>query len=262
MADELTDSQKLYQEKGIVSILDNLDEVQYLELKDDETGFAYNALNAFLNDTLGVALGGYSKNSFQNYVNTMRGNFKGRRKRTEKDTVQMVDATCDALLKFLQQFFIAYLKYAPYPEKSPYSEGNYLRSSIIYFSGDERSKQIALNRVGNPVVASDGFMHGDSYVLNVLRMRGSDTVDLRVKLISGGLSLENLAQNEQWFYGWKNVENDGWVSSKTGKTTPPYSPFKYALQEATKTFILNGYKISIKYKAHNVRGSYKWNKKK
>ena len=145
----------------------------------------------------------------------------------------------------MRAFFRAYLKYRPTPSDKiqfPYSQGRYQNSSIIYFTNDIDSRNRAIQKaVSNKFDYTHPFF-GLDYVLDYLapsRIMRADTsiesVKARVEKIKGGISIENIAfkygPGYTWYYGWNNVEINGW-KRKNGTIKPPYAPFYHALVEA------------------------------
>ena len=55
-------------------------------------------------------------------------------------------------------------------------------------------------------------MHQNSYVVRILKekVRNSQEAKKRMALISEGFTLENSANNDGYYYGWRNVEHEGW----------------------------------------------------
>ena len=163
--------------------------------------------------------------------------------------IEDVESVASVLRDFIREFCRAYIEEAPTPARKdlyPYSYGNYLRSSIMYFTNDEESRQRALQlamTASSVPSDEDEFIFGQRYVIRQLRMSElySEKGDVikRMKRILGGITIENVAHKERaidnYYYGWYNVERFGW-KMKDGKRREPYKPFQHALKKAKKKF--------------------------
>lgn len=154
----------------------------------------------------------------------------------------------EPLILFIQQFALWYAQYAPTPQKKesyPFSEGQYVRSSIMYFTNDDIGKSNAIKNAYAPSpdigFGAREFIYGQDFVLkylnpkNLFRGHNLDTINARLDRIKSGITIENVARNGTFFYGWYNVEKMGWKSKKDAKKSrPPYRPFNLAMAHALK----------------------------
>ena len=236
-------------------------------------------VNDYLNGTIGKALNGgvaYSPKAEES-VKRLQQRLINRAKKLDKEIkeAQQEEAYVDTIIRqvealaiawgaFLREFCDAYLELAPAKSdtKFPYSTNNYLHSSIVYFTGDNASREYAISRMN--AVKNGGVMEEAMCGLSaVLRQLYSDegSIELRTRRILGGLTIENLAENDGYFYGWKNVETGGWyyktpreIKGKKNKKRKrnPYRPFHLALRRARKEYIVGKYKCNFSYKDKNV----------
>lgn len=154
------------------------------------------------------------------------------------------------LIYFIKQFVLWYAQFAPTPQKRDlykYSEGTYVRHSIMYFTSDETGKYHAMQNALISGIKHKEFIYGQDTVLhylnpkNLFRGKNIDTINARLERIKSGITIENFARERDYFYGWYNVEKEGWSREEkqpdgTTKTvkTPPYRPFGAAMDEALK----------------------------
>ena len=248
--------------------------IRSVPVYSDDNPAINSIVNDYLNDTIGKALNGgtsYSKKAEESIkrlekrlIDRAKKIDKEYQKRKEEDAyigtiIKQVEALAIAWGAFLKEFCNAYLELAPAPsEKYPYSTGNYLRSSIVYFTGDDASREIAVSRMN--ASQNNGYMreaiNGLSYVLQQL-FSDEGSAELRTRRILRGLTIENLAENEGYYYGWYNVEMYGWkykaprvVEGRKNKARKhkPYRPFHLALKRARKEYIVGKFKCSFSYK--------------
>jgi hypothetical protein len=159
--------------------------------------------------------------------------------------VEIIEKVASVLRDYIRNFCRAYIMYAPTPARNssfPYSTGKYVRSSIMYFTNDEASRNRALVKAFSAQdVPSSGeeLIFGQSYVINQLTQyrlfyRDGD-IKKRINKVLGGITIENIASKEwngdDFYYGWSIVEREGW-KKKDGARKPPYKPFQHAIEYA------------------------------
>ena len=158
--------------------------------------------------------------------------------------IEEITKVLTVLRDFIRTFCRAYILYAPTIARKtefPYSTGNYVRSSIIYFTNDEssRARAISSSLVKTTVPKNkDEFIFGEPYVLEQLepsRLFERGNVEENINRVLGGITIENLAsknwKGESFYYGWSIIEREGW-KLKNGGRKPPYSPFQHAMEAA------------------------------
>lgn len=164
---------------------------------------------------------------------------KKQKKRT-RDINEEIKLITESLRKFIVVFAKNYYMMAPI------RSGTYVRSSIMYFTGDKRSRQIALKDAmlvneQSSIRKVRQYIFGQNYVTrqlepNEIFRKDRGSVEARLEKIRKGITLENVAfANRPWkggdtyYYGWRRVEMWGWEDIGG---PPPYSPFQNALQAA------------------------------
>ena len=186
---------------------------------------------------------------------------KDRGERAEK-AIADVETVASVLRDFIREFCRNYILLAPTPDdpkKYPYSYGNYIRSSIMYFTNDEDSRRRALIRADSSS-NRDEFIYGQQYIIDQLTpyqlfYRKGDT-EKKIRRILGGISIENIAFKDTsgtpYYYGWKNVERLGW-KTKNGRKAP-YSPFQHALAKTKKSFHIGNSTSFVDTVLHDEEG--------
>ena len=188
--------------------------------------------------------------------------YRERGKRANKE-IEEVERVAKVLREFIRVFCRAYITFAPTPARKsefPYSLGTYVRSSIMYFTNDEQSRQLALKKALTATsLPSSGeeFIFGQSYVLNQLTQyelfdRGGN-IRGRIERVLGGISIENIASKEwqgtDFYYGWSIVESEGWKTKEGRKA--PYSPFQNALKAAKNVMRVSKNRSTVNVVLHD-----------
>lgn len=166
---------------------------------------------------------------------------------------RQVENAAKALRKLIRVFAKSYYMYAPI------LSGNYVRSSIIYFTNDEASRQRALQAAltvnrNSSTRQIQQYIFGQRYVLDMLGSKGLSTPN-GVKKIMGGISIENVAfvdrgwsgDPDKYFYGWRRVEMWGW---RDIGGPGPYKPFQHALKHAINECKMDSPDTVFSYSLH------------
>ena len=188
--------------------------------------------------------------------------YREKGKRANKE-IEEVERVAKVLREFIRVFCRAYITFAPTPARKtefPYSLGTYVRSSIMYFTNDEQSRQRALKAALSKTTVpknKDEFIFGQPYVLEQLEkstlFSDKGNLEWRIKRVLGGISVENIASKEwqgtDYYYGWSNVESEGW-HTKNGRKAP-YSPFQNALKAAKNVMRVSKSRSTVNVVLHD-----------
>lgn len=249
--DDLLETLDLAEAKVNLDSLDpeEFDDKYWLMTEED----AKKLIEDFFSDSIDSLLDGEttvyprSTQSFYNELNrTIEANKKrikqGGTAKTRRDRPgrREVRQMVGVLKEFLREFCKEYIKLRPTPskpEKFKFSKGQYENSSIIYFTNDEsiRHKRLMQSRTSEWFTEDEPIL-GFKYIMKELEpsriWRPEGDPQTRIEKIKGGITIENVAlsKNKKVYYGWKNVEMEGW-SHKA-----PYRPFRGALEYAQSQF--------------------------